>query len=34
MLHAAVTGGHCISMMPVFFIEKEVLSGELVPLLT
>ena len=34
MLHAAVTGGDCISMMPVFFIEKEVMSGALVPLLT
>jgi len=34
LLQAAVHGGDCISMMPVFFIEKEVLSGEMIPLLT
>ena len=34
MLHAAVMGGECISMMPVFFIEKEILSGDIVPIMT
>lgn len=34
MLHAAVMGGECISLMPIFFIEKEVLSGQLIPIMT
>ena len=33
MLHAAVTSGHCLSLMPIFFIEKEILSGKLVPIM-
>ncbi len=32
-LHAAVLWGDCIAMMPAFFIEKELMSGELVPIL-
>lgn len=32
-IRAAVLWGDCISMMPAFFIEKELLSGELVPIL-
>jgi len=34
LLKAAVQGGDCISMMPVFFIEEDILSGDMVPLLT
>lgn len=34
LLREAVLGGDYISMMPVFFIEDQLLSGEMVPLLT
>jgi len=32
-IRAAVLWGDCIAMMPVFFIENELMSGELVPIL-
>ena len=31
LLHAAVKSNTCMAIMPVFFIEKELISGELVP---
>lgn len=34
LLREAILGGDCISMMPLFFIENELLSGDMVPLLT
>ena len=33
MLYAEVTQHNCIAMMPVFFIEQELISGQLVPVL-
>ena len=33
MLYAEVTQHHCIAMMPIFFIERELISGQLVPVL-
>ncbi len=33
MLYAEVTQHNCIAMMPVFFIERELISGQLVPVL-
>ena len=34
LLHAAVKKGDCLAMMPAFFIEEEIMSGEFVPILT
>ena len=34
LLHSAVVKGEALAMMPVFFIEKEILSGEFVPVYT
>jgi len=33
MLHAEVTQHNCMALMPVFFIEQELISGQLVPVL-
>ena len=32
LLHAAVLQSDCLAMMPVFFIEKELISGEMIPI--
>ncbi|GAC34059.1 LysR family transcriptional regulator [Paraglaciecola polaris] len=34
LLRSAVMKGQCLAMMPIFFIEQEIMSGELVPVLT
>lgn len=34
LLHAAVKNDDCLAMMPVFYIEKEISSGDFVPVLT
>lgn len=33
LLSSAVSHGDCMAMMPVFFIEKQLISGELIPIL-
>ena len=33
LIHSAVMQGDCMGMMPIFFIEKELISGQLVPIL-
>ena len=33
LLYAEVTQHNCIAMMPVFFVEQELISGQLVPVL-
>ena len=33
MLYAEVTQHNCMAMMPIFFIEQELISGQLVPIL-
>jgi len=34
LLHAAVKKGECLAMMPIFYIEDEIISGEFIPILT
>ncbi len=34
LLRAAVMKGDCLAMMPVFFIEKEIISGDFIPVLS
>ena len=34
VLHSAVMSGECLAMLPIFFIENEIISGQFVPVLT
>ena len=34
LLHSAVMKGECLAMMPIFFMEEEIKSGEFIPVLT